>query len=85
MNPGSPGFLRETLHDLKQPLNVISLTVGNLRNRAGDQGLSLDPDYLFDKLARIEQQVDRASSMIEALMAAFPRGDGPSQPHAPEA
>ena len=52
-------------HDLRQPLNVISLAVANLRARLAS---SLGPDdraYLIEKLDRIEQQVVRAAEILD--------------------
>ena len=51
------------LHDILQPLNVIRLSCGNIRAR-----LSLisdvDSDYVREKIARIEEQADRAADLM---------------------
>lgn len=52
-------------HDLRQPLNVISLAAANLRARLGPRLDPADADYLNEKLDRIEQQVARAAELIE--------------------
>lgn len=72
--------LRRYLHDLKQPLNVMSLACGNIRDRIGS---ALGPDeaeYLDRKLARIEGQVQRAAEMIESKLRELPRR-APSNGH----
>lgn len=65
--------LRRYLHDLKQPLNVISLACGNIRDRVGSALVSDDADYLDRKLTRIEGQVQRAAEMIESKLRELPR------------
>jgi len=52
-------------HDLRQPLNVISLAVANLRARLGPRLKEEDASYLHEKLGRIEEQVARAAQMLE--------------------
>ena len=52
-------------HDLRQPLNVISLAAANLRARLGPRLDPADAAYLNEKLDRIEQQVARAAELIE--------------------
>lgn len=60
---------RSDAHQLRQPLNVISLIVGNMRQLISqgpsDQTLAL----LENKVARIETQVQRMDAMIESLLA----------------
>lgn len=60
---------RADAHQLRQPLNVISLIVGNMRQLISqgpsDQTLAL----LENKVARIETQVQRMDAMIESLLA----------------
>ena len=51
-------------HDLRQPLNVISLAVANLRARLGPRLEGDDRAYLEEKLDRIEQQIVRAAEML---------------------
>lgn len=53
------------LHDLRQPLNVISLAVANLRARLAPSLNDEDRAYLNDKLQRIEQQVARAAQILD--------------------
>lgn len=50
-------------HDLRQPLNVISLSVANLRARLLPRLEAEDAAYLGEKLDRIEQQVARAAEI----------------------
>lgn len=52
-------------HDLRQPLNVVSLAVANLRARLGPRLGGEDAAYLSEKLDRIEQQVARAAEILE--------------------
>lgn len=65
--------LRRYLHDLKQPLNVMSLACGNIRDRIGRALSADDAEYLDRKLARIEGQVQRAADMIESKLRELPR------------
>lgn len=53
------------MHDLRQPLNVISLAVANLRARLAPSLNDEDRAYLNDKLQRIEQQVARAAQILD--------------------
>lgn len=52
-------------HDLRQPLNVISLAVANLRARLAPNLGEADRSYLNEKLDRIEQQVARAVQILD--------------------
>ncbi|MBL6933543.1 MAG: PAS domain S-box protein, partial [Rhodospirillales bacterium] len=52
-------------HELNQPLNVIRMAVHNVLRKIGKN--TVEPDYLSDKLVRIDQQVDRASSIIDHM------------------
>jgi len=52
-------------HDLRQPLNVISLAVANLRARLAPNLSDADRSYLNEKLDRIEQQVARAAQILD--------------------
>lgn len=51
-------------HDLRQPLNVISLTAGNIRARLLPKLGQDDAEYLQEKLGRIEQQIARAAEIL---------------------
>ena len=51
-------------HDLRQPLNVISLAAANLRARLGPRLEGEDAAYLNEKLDRIEKQVAKAAELI---------------------
>jgi PAS domain S-box-containing protein len=57
-------------HELNQPLNVIRLAVGNIRRKISKG--TADPEYLNDKLERIEGQTTRAAAII-AHMRIFGR------------
>lgn len=52
-------------HDLRQPLNVINLAVANLRARLVPRLGREDGSYLTEKLDRIEQQVVRATDLLD--------------------
>lgn len=57
-------------HELNQPLNVIRLTMENVRRKL-DQD-TLQPDFLLGKFDRINDQVTRASKLV-SLMRTFGR------------
>jgi PAS domain S-box-containing protein len=52
-------------HELNQPLNIIRMAAGNSRRKMskGDA----DPEYLNDKLLRIEEQTARAAAIIDHM------------------
>ncbi|MGK0293650.1 MAG: C4-dicarboxylate-specific signal transduction histidine kinase, partial [Porticoccaceae bacterium] len=50
-------------HELNQPLNVIRMAAGNSRRRISKG--TADPEYLNDKLKRIEEQTARAAAIID--------------------
>lgn len=56
---------RQLMHDLRQPLNVISLAVSNLRVRLSGRLAEHDQGYLEAKLAKIDQQVVRVTEILE--------------------
>lgn len=59
--------VEETLHELRQPLNVIGLATGNLR-AALCPGLNKEQSqYLVAKLDRIDEQVARIASLAEQM------------------
>lgn len=59
---------RADAHQLRQPLNVISLIMGNMRQLIS-QGPSQETFALLEnKVARIETQVQRMDAMIESLL-----------------
>jgi signal transduction histidine kinase len=69
MSEDGTAGLDQVLHDVRQPLNVIRLTGGNIRSRILpllDEGSGA---YLEGKLDRIEEQVQRAAELIERYMA----------------
>jgi PAS domain S-box-containing protein len=49
-------------HELNQPLSVIRMAAGNIRRKLS-KGI-IDPQYLNDKLLRIEEQTARAAAII---------------------
>jgi len=52
-------------HELNQPLNIIRMASGNLLRRINKS--SLDEEYLCNKLERIEEQTQRASTIIDHM------------------
>jgi nitrogen fixation/metabolism regulation signal transduction histidine kinase len=56
----------KTLHEIMQPLNIIKLSCGNIRARMSNPP-SEDSDYLIEKMVRIEEQVMRATKMLQDL------------------
>ncbi|MCZ8171611.1 MAG: hypothetical protein O9272_07715 [Brevundimonas sp.] len=52
-------------HDLRQPLNVIRLTVANMRARLAHSLPQADLIYLETKLQRIEEQADRLAQALK--------------------
>ena len=52
-------------HELNQPLNIIQMAAGNSRRKLA-AGMATDP-YLEQKLLRIEDQVARASAIIDHM------------------
>lgn len=52
-------------HELNQPLNTISLSAGNVLERAKTQ--TLPADYLVKKFTRIEEQALRAGRIIQSI------------------
>jgi nitrogen fixation/metabolism regulation signal transduction histidine kinase len=56
----------KTLHEIMQPLNIIRLSCGNIRARMGGYSAE-DAEYLIGKLTRIEEQVVRATELLQDL------------------
>lgn len=56
----------EALHAVMQPLNIIRLSCGNIRTRVGTYSTD-DAEYLIAKLMRIEEQVVRATELLQDL------------------
>ncbi|MFT6117446.1 MAG: PAS domain S-box-containing protein [Candidatus Azotimanducaceae bacterium] len=52
-------------HELNQPLSVIRMAAGNIRQRLS-KGI-VDPKYLSEKLLRIEEQTARAATIIDHM------------------
>jgi len=52
-------------HELNQPLNVIRMAAGNGRRKISHG--TVDPEYLSDKLKRIEEQTARAAAIIDHM------------------
>lgn len=54
------------LHEIKQPLNIIRLSCGNILARMSHYS-SEDAQYLVKGLGRIEEQVIRATQLLQEL------------------
>jgi PAS domain S-box-containing protein len=52
-------------HELNQPLNVIRMASGKVRRKLSKG--TVDPEYLNDKLERIEAQTARAAAIIDHM------------------
>jgi PAS domain S-box-containing protein len=52
-------------HELNQPLNVIRMAAGNTRRKISKG--TAGPEYLNDKLERIEEQTERAAAIIDHM------------------
>jgi len=65
------------LHEIMQPLNIIRLSCSNIRTR-----LSNNPgdhsDYIFQKMERIEEQVIRATQLLQELKSHDEMGIAPN-------
>lgn len=54
---------KPTLHEIIQPLNIIGLSCGAIRARFSNHSND-DAKYIVEKIARIEEQVIRATKLI---------------------
>jgi len=61
-------------HELNQPLNVIRMAAGNIRRKLA-KGNS-DPEYLGQKLERIQDQTERAAAIIDHMRMFGRKADG---------
>lgn len=69
---------RVSPHDFRQPLNVMSLILGNVRTRMRGCLLPDDAAYLAGKVVALEQQIARLSVLVDQIAAQ--RDSGPQQP-----
>lgn len=53
-------------HEISQPLTVMHMALTNILKRL-DSSESIDPQYLFDKLKRLESQVSRVSKVVDHM------------------
>ena len=63
-------------HNLRQPLNVISLTIANFRLRIEPKLDELDAIYVNRKLERIEGELQRLAKMLDDLDGPRPAVSG---------
>ncbi|MBS0254073.1 MAG: hypothetical protein JSS36_02390 [Proteobacteria bacterium] len=66
--------LGQMLHELRQPLNVVSLSAGNLRSRLGAELSEEQAAYLHSRLDRIAEQVERASLLLDRMAERLEQG-----------
>ena len=76
--PDPPWPERVSAHDLRQPLNVMSLILGNVRVRMRGCLLPDDAAYRAGKVVALEQQIARMSVLVDQI--ATQRDSGPQQP-----
>ncbi len=62
-------------HNLRQPLNVISLTIANFRLRIEPKLDECDAVYVNRKLERIEGELQRLAKMLDELAPERPPAD----------
>ena len=60
----SQGPDAEKLHQIIQPLNVIQMSCGNIRTHML-RDANIDPQYVIDKVDRIEEQIARAMQLLQ--------------------
>lgn len=65
-------------HELNQPLNVIRIAVANCKRKLSNG--AADPEYLMDKLARIDKQVKRAADVIDHMRIFGRKADNEPKP-----
>ena len=61
-------------HSLRQPLNVISLTIANFRLRIEPKLNEADAIYVNRKLERIEGELQRMAKMLDDIVPMQPNG-----------
>lgn len=57
----------ELIHDLAQPLNVISLSCINIQNRMKIRDIKGFDEYLNKKVEKIRHSIEDASKIIEQM------------------
>ncbi len=66
-NEDSRKLTSDDIHSICQPLNVMKLAVGNLLARYDAGTLNDDPEYLYKKLVRIDQQITTLSDKVHRI------------------
>ena len=59
---------RETMHALRQPLNVLRLTLANLTHRFSATNQQPDLEQIQAKLELMEEQITRMADLIDSMM-----------------
>lgn len=67
MFPNTDKHLAQAIHDLKQPLNAICLSVGSARHYLRDVQAFENVARISAKLNAIESQVERMGRLIDEL------------------
>lgn len=62
------------LHEIMQPLNIIRLSCSNIRTRVS-KNPGNQSDYIFQKMERIEEQVLRATQLLQEMKTYNEPGD----------
>ena len=63
--------LRRMLHELRQPMNVISLASGNMRRRLDRGQIVYMNGYLLGKLDGIDAQIRKFTQLCEVIECRF--------------
>lgn len=69
---GGTGDSAPSVHDMRQPLNIVQLACANLRARFAHDLDGAQAAYLEAKISRIEEQVARLDAMLGARFGAAP-------------
>lgn len=59
--------ISDLIHQLRQPLNIISLSCGNIKSRLKSPPGVLDSEYAVGKMARVENSIQEASILINEI------------------
>lgn len=67
--------IADLIHQLRQPLNIISLSCGNLQSRLKSRPEAFDSNYATDKMARVESSINKAKTIINQIELISKRSD----------
>lgn len=63
-------------HDLRQPVNVISLIVMNIRSKIATTDGPVEREYLLGKLEKIDRKLQEIESLTAGLVREWRQGKG---------